>query len=100
MQINQCAEIPGPLPKWIQRLVIQVLAVGVPMYQSPAEPQIADATLQFVGCGARILERQMRKSRITARLPLNFAGQEIVCFAGFADGNALIDLNLHTRSCN
>src|SRR5262250_601295 len=72
MQIDECLERLRPLPKWVQRSVVQVLAIGMAIDHGAAEFELAHASFKLVRGGGGILHGQMRKPRVALRALCNF----------------------------
>src|SRR5262245_5041054 len=78
MKINRRAERSRAFPERIIGTVIEIFAVRMPINHGAAELELADAALEFIGRGLRILHRKVRKARISIGTLLYFLCKEIV----------------------
>src|SRR5262249_40216498 len=78
VQIDECLERLRPLPEWVQRSVVQVLAVGMAIDHGAAEFELAHASFELVRGGGGILHWQMREAGVPLRPLYNFTRQKIV----------------------
>src|SRR5262249_33246572 len=101
MQIDQRAKRFGPLPEWIERRIVEVLAVSMAVDHDPAESQLAYAALEFVGRGEGILHSEVAETRIMIRPFVDLSGQKIVGRTGSTHRGRRVAFGVYpgTRQC-
>src|SRR5262249_61165354 len=62
MQIDECLERLRPLPEWVPRSVVQVLAVGMAIDHGAAEFELAHASFELVRGGGGLLHWEIRQA--------------------------------------
>jgi hypothetical protein len=97
MKIDDGPQGFRPFPERIERRIVEILPVGVTVDHGTEELEIAHAAFELVRGRAGILHGEMREGAVAVRLPLNFARQEVVCFAGSAHGRRRVALGLNPR---
>ncbi len=80
--------------------MIEILAVGVAIDHGAAEFQIANAALEFVGRGLRVLHGKMREAAIAVGALLDFLGEKVVTLARDLRRLGGIGLDLHAGACD
>ncbi len=78
MNVDRRAQRLRALPEWIERRVIEILAVGVAVDHRAAEFEVAHAAFEFGGGGGRVLHGEVSETGIAIRLFLDFARQKVV----------------------
>src|SRR5262249_31897452 len=97
MHIEESAERLRPLPEWVQRSVVQVLAVGMAIDHGAAEFELAHASFELVRGGGGILHWQMREAGVPLRPLYNFTRQKIVGGTRLVTGGLGVAFGLHAR---
>ena len=98
MQVDQRVECFDLGPEWMQRRVVEILAIGVTVDHGAAEFQLVHAAIELVGGRLGVLHRQMREAGILVGPLLDFPSQKIVALARLADRGRGVALDLHARS--
>src|SRR5262249_17449442 len=102
MQVNERTERFSALPERMERSVVEILSIGMPIDHRTGEFEPTHATLELGGGGTRILHGERGKSRIAIGPALDLPRQKIVGRTRAANGERSIAFRLHagTRQPN
>jgi hypothetical protein len=98
VEIKRDVERLHPLPKWIVARIVEIHALRLAVDHRSDETEIANATLEFVGRGRRVLHCEMSKPRVAIGATLDFRRQKVIGFTRPLDREVRIPFGLNART--